>query len=51
MNLRELMIERILFSVSDEELRNEFHLSDDDILELSDMDLFELYENVMGYCV
>lgn len=51
MNLRELMIERILFSVSDEELRNEFHLSDDDILELSDMDLFELHENVMGYCV
>lgn len=51
MSLREMMVERVLFSVSDEELRDEFHLSEDDLLELSDVDLLELYESVMGYCV
>lgn len=50
MSLREMMVERVLFSVSDEELMEEFMLSEEEVSELSDCDLLELYEDVMEYC-
>ena len=49
MNLRELMIERILFSVTENELKEEFMVEEDELINLSDMDLFELYEDVMEF--
>lgn len=49
MNLRELMVERILFSVSGDELMNEFMVKEYELINLSDTDLFELYEDVMEY--
>ena len=47
MNLRELMIGRIIFAVTDVELMRDYALSEDDLESLSDMDLFELYESVV----
>lgn len=46
MTLRELMIERILFSVTEQELRRDYQLSEDELTELTDLDLFDLYETV-----
>ena len=47
MNLRQLVIERIFFAVTDEELATLYQLKASDIQDLSDLDLFELYENVI----
>lgn len=46
MTLRELMIERILFSVSNEHLQKMYQVNDEEIWNLSDLDLFEVYENL-----
>ena len=46
MNIRELVIQRILFSLSDEELEIEFQMTEDEVTELSDLDLFEMYESL-----
>lgn len=46
MNIRELVIQRILFSLSDEELEQEFQMTEDEVTELSDLDLFEMYETI-----
>ena len=46
MSLRKLLTERILFAVSPEELEEQYHVTEDDVLKLSDLDLFELYETV-----
>ena len=49
MTLREMMIERILFAATEEELLEMYAIdveSDPDFDSLSDFDLFELYENV-----
>ena len=48
MNLRELVIQRILFSLSDEELEIEFQMTQDDVFDLSDLDLFEMYETILA---
>lgn len=46
LTLRDLVIERILFAVSEEELREDYSLTEDDVLDMSDLDLFELYEDI-----
>jgi hypothetical protein len=43
MNLRELLIERILFAMTEAELL-EHQLTADQLEDLADVDLFELYE-------
>ena len=48
MSLRELIIERILFSLSAKELAQEFQMTQDDVFELSDLDLFEMYETILA---
>ena len=47
MNLRQMIIERIFFAVTDEELASLYQLKVSDIQDLSDLDLFELYESVV----
>ena len=47
MTLRELMTERLLFSIDEQELKNRYQLTESDINDLSDLDLFELYETVV----
>lgn len=46
MTLRQLLIERVLFAVTPEELEERYHVTEDVVHELSDLDLFELYETV-----
>ena len=47
MNLRELMIEYICFAFSDEELQDLFQITDDELADLSDMDLLEIYDQTL----
>lgn len=47
MSLRELMIGRILFAVSDDELEMRYDVPVNELETLSDLDLFELYEEVV----
>ena len=49
MNLRELIVERILYAVDEETLSEEFSLTVDEVSELSDLDLLELFEDVVGF--
>jgi len=44
MTLRELIIDRILFSVTEKELNHYFQTTSKELLEMSDLDLFEIYE-------
>ena len=47
MTLRELMIEYICFAFSDEELQDLFQITDDELADLSDMDLLEIYDQTL----
>lgn len=46
MTLREIIIERILFAVTEETLVKLYNLTEDELSELSDLDLFEVYDEV-----
>ena len=51
MTLRELMIERILFAVDEDELRDRYMMErdlEDELKAMSDLDFLELYESVMN---
>ena len=48
MNLRELLIERIHFEMDEENLAELYSIHGDELELLSDIDLFEIYEEVMG---
>ena len=47
MSLRELIIEYILFAFSDEELLEQFHITDDEVHDLADEDLLEMYDQIL----
>ena len=47
MNLREIIIERILFACTEEELARDFHVSEAELHDLSDTDLIDLYDDVI----
>lgn len=44
MNLRELIIERILFAFDEDDLMDYFQITESGLEELSDFDLLEVYE-------
>ena len=46
--MRDLVIGRILFALDEQSLISEFGVSEDELENLSDIDLFEIYEEVMG---
>jgi hypothetical protein len=46
MPLREMMTERILFSIDEATLATEFSINPDEIATLSDLDFLELFEEV-----
>ena len=48
MTLRELMYERIMFVIDDDELLQKYGLKEEEIADLSDVDLLELFEDVHG---
>lgn len=47
MTLRELMIEYILFAFEEEELLQKFHVSEDELADLADVDLLEIYDQTL----
>lgn len=49
MTLREMMVERVLYTITEDELMEEFMVGLDEIKDLSDCDLMDLYEDVMEY--
>lgn len=48
MNLREMIIERIHYAMHPDELAELYSLHGDDLELLSDVDLFEIYEEIHG---
>jgi len=52
MNLRELMIERIMYAIEEENLMEVYDLSEKDLPTIPDEDLLEIYEDtaVMMQC-
>jgi hypothetical protein len=49
MTLRELMIERILFAMNDEELQEEFHTSEEELKTMSDEDFLDIYDELFMF--
>ena len=47
MTLREMMAEMILFAFDDETLMRDYQLSPDDIANLSDEDLLDMYDETI----
>ncbi len=47
MSLREMIIERIRFALDESTLENTYSLYGNDLEELSDLDLLELYEGTL----
>jgi len=43
-----LLVERILFACDNQSLIRDYGITEDEVEELSDIDLFEIYEDVMG---
>jgi hypothetical protein len=48
MNLRELIIERIFYAVDEQTLISEYGVFEDELQNMNDLDLFELFEDIMG---
>lgn len=49
MTLRELMIERILFAMNDEELQEEFRTSEEELKTMSDEDFLDIYDELFMF--
>lgn len=47
MMLHQLMIERIFIMMSDEDLKEMYSITSKEVEQLSDLDLFEMYEEIM----
>lgn len=47
MTLRELITEYILFAFTEEELMSEFHITEEEVSDLADEDLLELYDKTL----
>jgi len=47
MSIRELMIEYILFAFTDEELMSKFQVTEEEVSQLCDMDLLEMYDQTL----
>lgn len=51
LNLRELMIERILFNVSEEDLYDMYEITLQDLQECSDEEFLETYDEITEGCI
>jgi hypothetical protein len=47
MTLRELITEYILFAYEPQELVREFHIAPEEVAELADVDLLEIYDQTL----
>ena len=48
MNLRDLIIQRITYAVTEETLISDYGVFEDELFEMPDLELFELFEDIMG---
>lgn len=47
LTIRELMVEYICFAFTEKELMDKFHITEEEVAELSDEDLLELYDQTL----
>lgn len=47
LTLKELMVEYILFAFEEEELQEKFHISEEELSNLNDVDLLEIYDQTL----
>jgi hypothetical protein len=47
MKLRELMTEYILFAFDEQELMQKFQVTEDELADMSDIDLLEIYDQTL----
>jgi hypothetical protein len=47
MKLRELMTEYILFAFDEQELMQKFQITEDELADMSDIDLLEIYDQTL----
>jgi hypothetical protein len=47
MTIRELITEYILFAFTEDELRDQFHISEDELQDIGDEDLLEIYDQTL----
>ncbi len=47
MTLRELMIEYILFAFDEQELMEKFQVTEDELPDIADVDLLEIYDQTL----
>jgi len=47
LNIRELMIEYVLFAFTEEELMEKFRITEFELSNLSDIDLLEIYDQTL----
>lgn len=47
MTLRELMTEYILFAFDEQELMQQFQITEDELQDMSDIDLLEIYDQTL----
>lgn len=47
MTIRDLMVEYILFAFTEEELLTKFHVSEEELPGLADVDLLEIYDQTL----
>jgi len=47
LTLKELMVEYILFAFTEEELQEKFHVTEEELGNLCDVDLLEIYDQTL----
>lgn len=47
LTIKELMVEYILFAFTEEELQEKFHISEEELSNLNDVDLLEIYDQTL----
>lgn len=47
MTLREMITEYILFAFTDEDLMSKFHITEEEVYDLADEDLLEIYDKTL----
>ena len=47
LTMRELMVEYVLFAFTEEELMEKFHVTEEELSNLCDVDLLEIYDQTL----
>jgi len=47
LTLKQLIVEYILFAFTEDELQEKFHITEDELVNLCDVDLLEIYDQTL----